>query len=115
NMPQRWGNLEAQELGRACGLGTVSGSYVARGETYLHPREILWWSKGGTLHGESPKRIAFLRKIVEGSAPEGLDPLPGLKYLGAMASSGSTYLYYLDLHQPAELEFDLPTNTKFAA
>lgn len=36
------------------------------GETYLHDHDVLWWAKGGILHGESPQRIAFLREIVEG-------------------------------------------------
>lgn len=30
-----------------------------------HDDEVLWWAKGGVLHGESPARIGFLKKIVE--------------------------------------------------
>ncbi len=25
----------------------VRGGYCGHGETYLHPEDILWWSKGG--------------------------------------------------------------------
>src|ERR1039457_6522786 len=59
NIPKRWGNISAQELVRRCWLGAVSGAYVGHGETYLDPDDILWWSKGGVLRGESPRRIAF--------------------------------------------------------
>jgi len=65
NIPRRWGNISAQEMVRRFWLGTARGSYVGHGETYLHPEEILWWSKGGVLHGESLRRIAFLRRIIE--------------------------------------------------
>ena len=41
------------------------GAYCTHGETFLSDDDILWWSKGGTLKGESPARIAFLRSIIE--------------------------------------------------
>ena len=49
----------------------TSGGYAGHGETYWNPEEVLWWSPGGTLRGESPPRIAFLPKIVEEGPPEG--------------------------------------------
>jgi len=72
NIPRRWGNISAREMVRRFWLGTVGGAYVGHGETYLDPQDILWWSKGGVLHGESPARIAFLRKILEEGPAEGL-------------------------------------------
>lgn len=39
--------------------------YATHGETYLSPDDVLWWGKGGTLKGDSPKRIGFLKKIIE--------------------------------------------------
>jgi tetrahydromethanopterin S-methyltransferase subunit B len=36
--------------------------------------EVLWWAKGSILKGESPKRIAFLRKLVE-ELPGSLEPV----------------------------------------
>ena len=65
NISHNWGNITAEEMVRRFWEGTVRGGYVGHGETYMHPQEILWWSKGGVLHGQSPERIAFLRKIVE--------------------------------------------------
>ena len=71
----------------ACAAATVG-----HGETYLHPQDILWWSKGGVLHGESPARIAFLRRVLEQGPAEGLEPLDGVVSTGspAPASRAST-------------------------
>ncbi len=66
---------------------------------------MIWWSKGGALKGESPKRIAFLRKILEEGPAEGLNNT-STYYLGA-GQAGKYYLYFLDVNQPAEYTFDL--------
>lgn len=111
NIPKRWGSISAQEMTRRFWLGTVYGAYVGHGETYLDPHDILWWSKGGVLHGESPKRVAFLRKILE-DAP-GLDNVSA--YYPAAGVPGQYYLFYFDSHQPAEYEFDLAKDVKYRA
>ncbi len=113
NIPKRWGNISAQELVRRFWLGTVSGVYVGHGETYLDPNDILWWSKGGVLHGESPRRIAFLRKMLEAAPAEGLNNL-STYYLGA-GQEGRYYLFYFDENQPAEYEFDLAKGAHYRA
>jgi Domain of unknown function (DUF5060)/Domain of unknown function (DUF5605)/Protein of unknown function (DUF4038) len=113
NIPKRWGNISAQELVRRFWIGTVSGAYVGHGETYLDPHDVLWWSKGGVLHGQSPARIAFLRKILEDAPAEGLDNL-STYYLGA-GRPGKYYLFYFDLSQPAEYEFDLAPGPRYRA
>ena len=113
NIPKRWGNISAQELVRRFWLGTVSGAYVGHGETYLDPNDVLWWSKGGVLKGQSPARIAFLRKILDGSPPEGLNNL-STYYLGA-GQEGRYYLFYFDVNQPAEYEFDLAKGVDYRA
>ena len=106
NIPQRWGNISAQEMVRRFWLGIASGVYVGHGETYLDPHDVLWWGRGGTLHGESGPRIAFLRRILE-EGPGGLNPVPNA-YFPCAAKTGESYLYFLDYHQPAEYTFDLP-------
>jgi hypothetical protein len=75
NIPLRWGNISAEEMVHRFWQGAIAGTYAGHGETYLHPKDILWWSKGGVLHGQSPPRIAFLRKILEEGPPEGLEPI----------------------------------------
>jgi hypothetical protein len=113
NIPRRWGNISAREMVRRFWVGTVSGAYVGHGETYLDPNDVLWWSKGGVLHGESPPRIAFLRRILESGPAEGLNNLSKY-YLGA-GQEGRYYLFYFDAHQPAEYEFDLAKGARYRA
>jgi hypothetical protein len=115
NIPRRWGNIPAQEIVRRFWLAWTAGAYAGHGETYLDPHDVLWWSRGGTLHGESPARIAFLRKLMEDGPREGLTAIPNQKYPAAEGGDGAYYIYYFDLHQPAELEFDLPAGAPYHA
>jgi hypothetical protein len=107
NIEFPWGNIPARELVHRFWLGTVGGAYVGHGETYLHPEDILWWSKGGVLHGESPARIAFLRQIIEQGPAVGLDPLISTWRWRAAGQPGEYYLFYFGVHQPAEQTFVL--------
>jgi len=75
NIPRRWGALSAQELVFRFWNGVVAGTYVGHGETYLSPDNVLWWSKGGVLKGESPARLAFLKSVLDTAPPEGIDPV----------------------------------------
>jgi hypothetical protein len=78
DIDQGWGNITGEEMTRRFWEGAVRGGYVGHGETYLPApgdEEVLWWSKGGALHGSSPERIGFLRDL-QAEAPEGVwDPL----------------------------------------
>ncbi len=65
NIYMSWGDLSPEEMVTRFWLGFTLGGYVGHGETYLNPEEVLWWSKGGQLRGESPARIAFLRQVFE--------------------------------------------------
>lgn len=102
NVEDRWGNITAQELVNRFWRGTVAGCYVGHGETYLHPEDILWWSKGGVLHGQSPPRIAFLRQVLE-ELPHGLQPMEGDWRWENMAAGkpGECWLFYFGPHQPS--------------
>jgi hypothetical protein len=113
NIPRRWGSISARELVRRFWVGTVSGAYVGHGETYLDASDVLWWSKGGVLHGESPQRIAFLRRILEEGPAEGLNNL-STYYLGA-GREGRYYLFYFDVNQPAEYTFELAQGARYRA
>lgn len=110
DVEQNWGNISARELVHRFWLGTVGGGYVGHGETYRNPQDLLWWAKGGTLRGESPARIAFLREILS-QAPHGLEPLGR----GAVGRQGEYYLYYFGVHQPGILTLDLPGEAPFQA
>jgi hypothetical protein len=115
NIQRRWGNISAEEMTYRFWRGVTDGTYVGHGETYLDSADVLWWSKGGILHGQSPKRIEFVRRLLETHAPDGLYPLANQKYAAASTRDGRFYLYYFDLNQPAEMEFELPKNASFQA
>lgn len=66
NIPFEWGNHSGFEMVDRFWKIVCQGGYASHGETFLDDNDILWWSKGGALRGESPARIGFLRKIVEG-------------------------------------------------
>lgn len=69
------GNISAFELAHRFWTAVISGGYCTHGETFLSEDDILWWSKGGELKGESPARIDFLRSIVE-SLPSPVEYMP---------------------------------------
>lgn len=108
-----WGNLTPEEMVNRMWTAFSLGAYAGHGETYWNREEVLWWSKGGRLHGESPRRIAFLREFfrcVTGKpelarnswgAPEGI-------HLGE-----ELYLYYYNGRQPAFKDLNLPEDKKY--
>lgn len=114
NVSRRWGNLSAQEMTRRFWLATVAGAYATHGETYVSTDGKPVWSDGGSLHGMSPERIGFLRKIVEESTRVGVNEFEGSYYLSA-GTPNELYLWYFDFHQPAEYEFPLPEKAHFEA
>ena len=113
-----WGSLSAEEMLVRFWLGFAAGGYVGHGETYWNDEEVLWWSKGGKLTGESAPRIAFLRKIIEEAPAPGLFPLDetaaqivphGIWNKVAAGHNGSDYfLFYFGMHQPRFRDFALP-------
>jgi len=111
DIPEGWGNISAAELVHRFWLAVASGAYAGHGETYLDPKDLLWWSKGGRLRGESPARIAFLRRIVE-SLDGPLTPRHRWDYYYA-ATPGGSLLLYLDAHQPKVFRDDLPDGRRY--
>lgn len=108
DFPQRWGNLSAEEMVHRCWQGAIAGTYVGHGETYRRPDDLIWWSKGGMLHGASPPRIAFLRRILEEGPPEGLEPIDKWQDPQVAGKNGEYYLVYLGKESPKEWTFELP-------
>lgn len=126
NIESRWGNLSGEELTRRFWLCTVAGAYGGHGETYIDRGDIggsgavLWWAHGGKLHGSSPERIAFLRRIVEecatiGGGEIGFTQLNPLYYPAAKRTRGEALLYYFDDHQPLYYDFPLPDHGSYRA
>lgn len=135
NLNSRWGNLSGEEMTRRFWLGIIEGCYVTHGETFLDPNYLpditdtptIWWAHGGKLHGTSPQRIAFLRKLLEATVPVNNGPSHYFPRTGLAASPEPYYLnastfdatgklnevifYYFDFHQPIWYDFPLPSGT----
>jgi hypothetical protein len=107
NIPRWFGNLKPEELVLRFWVGTVAGTYVGHGETYLSPDDILWWSKGGVLKGQSPARLAFLKKVLKDSPATGINPVDQ-RFLEYGGKAGEYYLVYFGKEQPTSWEFKLP-------
>ncbi len=112
NIPNNWGNITAQEMVHRFWEGFSRGGYVGHGETYLHPDDILWWSKGGVLHGDSPARIAFLREIME--AGPAIAPFDNSWDLNQSADPDGAYrLIYFGRNRPAYKDIALPEDAEY--
>jgi hypothetical protein len=95
DIPKGWGNLDAPTMARHFWLGTLSGCYVGHGETYKHPEDLLWWSKGGVLRGASPERIQWLKQqMAQAPAFHELKPLGDGEGRFVLAKPGAYYLVY---------------------
>jgi hypothetical protein len=121
NIHWSWGNITAQTMVEKFWRGVINGGYVGHSETYVYANPIpfpekssekIWWSHGGTLKGESPERIKFLRTIME-SAPENVKPISFLASWMPFATLGIPEEYYLVYYNDAQPSFtivELPEN-----
>ena len=111
NVQFGWGNISGQELVRRFWVAAARGGYAGHGETYLNHDDILWWSHGGRLHGESHPRLAFLRNIMDETPGVGLCPNPDASWddISAvpeeLAHRGDYYLFYYGLMRPSFRDF----------
>jgi hypothetical protein len=106
-----WGDITAEELTHRFWVTVTRGGYAGHGECYADPEDLLWWAKGGILRGESWKRVAFLRSIVEADVVNGLTPAPVDEWPWSRVSAageGNYKLIYLGEHQPAVWAHGLP-------
>jgi hypothetical protein len=108
DIPLRWGNLSAEEMVHRFWEGTIAGCYVTHGECYLADDDVLWWAKGGVLKGESPKRIAFLKEVLDASPAKGLNQIDKWQDPTIAGQPGEYYLVYLGEQTPDSWEFSLP-------
>ena len=122
NIQHGWGNIPGEEMVRRFWEGAVRGGYPGHGETFLNDQEILWWSHGGTLRGESWKRIGFLLDVLQSVPGNGLRRLPaewdsvcGVPEDEAMAEQTGYRLYYYSFMQPSFRDFRMDGNTQYRA
>jgi hypothetical protein len=111
NIARRWGQLSAQELVFRFWNGTVAGTYVGHGETLSGRGSPLWTTQGGTLKGQSPPRLAFLKKVLDSAPPEGIEPIDKWQNPEYGGQSGKYYLVYLGKQAPKSWSFLLPSQS----
>ena len=112
NLQQSWGSITAQELVHRFWTTVLRGGYAGHGETYWNPDELIWWAKGGELHGEAWKRLKWMRELLEEDVANGLEPIGGEKSFPWSRVSGArdgdvTYIYFGE-HQPRVWTTGLP-------
>ncbi len=85
NLPESWGNISGKRMVQSFWRVMSQGGHCTHGETFFPgskeaeantatgESEVVWWARGGKLHGESPARIAFMRGIFD-SLPGPLEP-----------------------------------------
>lgn len=124
NIQHGWGNISGQELVRRFWEATCRGGYAGHGETFMNSEDILWWSHGGTLHGESPKRFEFLLTILKETP--GLGLMPDQKNWDEVRASAEAagdmmkpvkdyYLCYYGFNRPSFREFYFDDSSVFEA
>jgi hypothetical protein len=118
NIQHGWGNISGKELVRRFWEAACRGGYAGHGETYKHPEDILWWSHGGELHGESPERLQFLRRILSETPGCGLAPMEaGWDEVAAtVEQTGGRpgyYLYYYSFMRPSFRDFRYDDDSEY--
>ena len=113
NIPLRWGNLSGEEMTHRFWECIIAGTYPGHGECYLHPKDILWWAKGGKLHGTSPARIAFLAEILK-DGPNYIETIDKWQVPNVGGKPGEYYLVYFGKESPGEWKFQLPRRKRDA-
>jgi hypothetical protein len=108
NIESRWGQLSAEELVFRFWNATIAGTYCGHGETFKSDDQVLWWSKGGVLKGQSPARLAFLKKVLADAPAEGIEPMDKWQNPEYGGKASEYYLVYFGKQAPASWEFKLP-------
>ena len=124
DFPHCWGNFTPEELTRRAWEAVVRGGYCGHSETFLSPDEIIWWSHGGTLKGESARRFGFIGQFLEDC------PVGGLK-LGKIRDDkhfqwddvvaipeddskfGEFYFFYFSIWRPAFRDIWVDDETEY--
>jgi hypothetical protein len=108
NIESRWGQLSAEELVFRFWNATIAGTYCGHGETYKSDDQVLWWSKGGVLKGQSPARLAFLKKVLDDAPAEGIEPIDKWQDCPVGGQPGKYYLVYFGKETPTNWLFQIP-------
>ncbi len=115
-----WGNISPQEMTRRFWAALCRGGYGAHGETYVN--ENIWWSHGGKLFGESPERIAFMKRILEEAPSGGLKPkamewddVCVVPEVDEIAEKTGYHLFYYGISRPAFRHYHIDDENVYSA
>ena len=103
----RWANLTGRELVHRFWACTVAGTYGGHSEYFADERDVVWLGQGGVLRGESPPRLAFLRRVLEDAPAEGIEPIDAWQDPRVAGKPGHYYLIYFGREAPTEWSFQL--------
>jgi hypothetical protein len=82
---------------------TIAGGYGGHSEFIPDPADgTIWLAQGKALRGESPPRLAFLKRILDAAPAEGIDPIDAFEDLFIAGQPGRYYLVYFGQQAPAE-------------
>ena len=116
-----WGNITGEEMLRRFWETSLRGGHPGHGETMTGHNDILWWSHGGELYGESHKRFGFLKDIVSLCPGQALRPADTSRTDEVRAVpldkayDGKFYLYYFSFMRPTFRDYYLDDETEFDA
>ena len=69
---------------------------------------MLWWAKGGVLKGQSAPRLAFLKRVLDASPAEGIEPIDKWQNPEYGGQPSKYYLIYLGKQTSASWTFKVP-------
>lgn len=121
NIQYGWGNISGEEMVRRFWEAVCRGGYPGHGETYINNEDILWWSHGGKLYGESHKRFHLLFQVMQETPGIGLAPLEGHEWDEVCAVPQeevdrmvkSYYLFYYSFMRPSFREYYFDDETEY--
>lgn len=98
---RRWAQLSGPELVQRFWAVTIAGGYGGHSEFIPDPQDgTIWLAQGGSLRGESPPRLAFLKQILADAPAEGINPIDTFEDLYIAGQAGRYYLVYFGADAP---------------
>ena len=90
----------------------------------MNTEDIIWWSHGGELHGESAQRLKFLYSILRETPGLGLMPAESAwdevvatteSLISATSNVKNYYIYYYSFMRPSFRDFYFDDESRFIA
>jgi hypothetical protein len=112
NINYAWGNITGEEMTRRFWQAVLRGGHPGHGETYLGHNDILWWSHGGKLYGDSTERIRFLSDIMK-EVDGGVLNYQKMEWDETVGTAKGCSIHYYDRFRPSFRDFKLEADKKY--